>query len=291
MKVIIPSQYSIAYTNAVDEAYPQWSPAVTYNVNDYVIYSYKIYVSLAGANLNNVPDVSPTFWQSIGSVNSRRMFDIYLNTATSNADNLTVKLNLVRTSCVSLMNVSARQITANLRYNGAIIWTETVDLFNNDSYSWSDYFFNEHTYRNSYIAHFPMYLMSELELIITNPNNTAIVGLCFVGNAKELGKTLYTPKIGIRDYSRKNTDEWGNTYLVQGYSSQEISCDVFVPSANADNVWKTLNNIRATPAIFDFNNSNTNYESLVVYGWFDDFSINLQTTEAAALNINIKGLI
>jgi hypothetical protein len=46
--------------------YAQWNPTATYAVYDIVDYDAKVWVSLANANLNKQPDISPAFWSQIG---------------------------------------------------------------------------------------------------------------------------------------------------------------------------------------------------------------------------------
>ena len=47
--------------------FPAWDTGTTYAVNDFIVYSGKIYLSLQAANVGKQPDSEPTWWQEFTS--------------------------------------------------------------------------------------------------------------------------------------------------------------------------------------------------------------------------------
>lgn len=290
MNIVIPSSYTILSSNAVDESYPQWNVSTNYVIGDKVIYNYIMYEAIAN-NVGKQPDISSLDWTALGYVNSRRMFDQYLSTVTTRADSLHVELSCVKVNKIVLMNVDAKDVTVTVNYNGTDVYTSSLTLFESTSSTWSDYFFGEHMYRHIATFDIPLYNVITLKIDVNNLGLMASVGICFVGYNKPIGKSLYAPKVNIVDYSRKTTDEWGRTYLSKGASASKVTCDVFLDAAAIDNIYKTIDSIRATPCVFDFNNDDSNFETLTVYGWYEDFDVGLSNGYAAHASFTVQGLI
>lgn len=61
--------------------FSDWSSATTYGAGDYVTYSGVNYVSIAAANLNNIPSSSPTKWSQVNIVRSWNANETYGNQA------------------------------------------------------------------------------------------------------------------------------------------------------------------------------------------------------------------
>ncbi|NWK96522.1 hypothetical protein DM806_12795 [Sphingobium lactosutens] len=67
------------------------------------------------------------------------------------------------------------------------------------------------------------------------------------GAVIEIGATETAPTIGIVDYSRRETDDFGVTTVVPRGFSRTMSVRVKVPTANVDQVQRQLAALRATP--------------------------------------------
>ena len=104
------------------------------------------------------------------------------------------------------------------------------------------------------------------------------------------GLTLWNCSIGILDYSTKETNDYGQTYLSQGDWAKRMDLDVSLLTSNLDAVQRQLALVRGKPVIFDGNNE-TDYIALKVYGFYRDFELILQNPVRSKATIRIEGLI
>ena len=70
-----------------------------------------------------------------------------------------------------------------------------------------------------------------------------------------------------------------------------IEADIRVLTKDLDRVYRILANVRAKPCLWQLNNENTSWESLLVYGFFKDFDIILQGEVVSTCSLTIEGLI
>jgi outer membrane protein assembly factor BamB len=98
--------------------------------------------------------------------------------------------------------------------------------------------------------------------------------------------------VGILDYSRKDTNEFGYTYLKQGNFSKRAEVEAWIYSENIDAIRRVLQDVRGLPIIVDANNSEcTGYDSLKIYGFYRDFDIVIQGPTMSRISITFEGLI
>jgi hypothetical protein len=113
-----------------------------------------------------------------------------------------------------------------------------------------------------------------------------------IGQRQEIGKTQYEPTLGILDYSKKETNEFGYTYLKQGNFKKRAEVEAWLYNTQIDAVRRYLQSIRGIPIIVDANNEDqSNYESLVIYGFYRDFNIIIPGPSVSKINIEFEGLI
>jgi len=173
---------------------------------------------------------------------------------------------------------------------------ETISLAYYDvtiNSGWYCYFFSELSYGETVIWSFIDYPDSTLRVsIIWKPGDNAKCGTLVIGNQYSLGKTLYEPRVGILDYSRKDTNEFGYTYLKQGNFSKRAEVEAWIYSENIDAIRRVLQSVRGLPIIVDANNSGyTEYGSLKIYGFYRDFDIVIQGPTMSRISITFEGLI
>jgi hypothetical protein len=117
-------------------------------------------------------------------------------------------------------------------------------------------------------------------------------GTCIIGREYDIGDTRYGAQTGIEDYSRKLTDDsFGYTYLKQGNFKKTLEVDLHVSKSQVNTVNNVLTQLRATPTVWTANQNDTEYDSLIVYGFIKDFSIIYESVNHMECNLEIEGLI
>jgi len=169
----------------------------------------------------------------------------------------------------------------------------TIDLDVTDIDDYYEYFFNGFLFKEDIFWTYHYYADSRMRIEISTQGGTCACGIVALGSFYELGDTLYEPTIGIADYSKKDTDAYGRTYLNQGAYAKTLDFDILIENDLIDYVNRRLTAVRGEAAIFNANNtgaSNT-YESMIVYGFFESFSIIIPGPVKSKCNIEVQGLI
>ena len=171
---------------------------------------------------------------------------------------------------------------------------ETIEIDLDESFTtdyWY-YFFADFTYKEDLSWEYSFYSNSKLRIEITTQGGYAKCGMCALGRMVTLGPTSNVePRIGIEDYSRKDTDSLGRTYLSQGSYKKKNEFDFWIDNVDVDLVRRALADVRGTPIISDANNDETDYGSLVIYGFVKNFDIVIPGSKLSKCSIEIEGLI
>ena len=119
---------------------------------------------------------------------------------------------------------------------------------------------------------------------------TVSCGTLLAGRMFDVGTTLVGPGIGIVDYSKKTTNDFGVTTLVERPFSDRTTLRAKVESKRVDVIKATLAAIRAIPTLFI---GDPDVDSLIIYGWAKSFDIDLQlkTGLNADVSFELENLI
>jgi hypothetical protein len=120
-----------------------------------------------------------------------------------------------------------------------------------------------------------------------NPADQVSCGTLLVGRQFDIGETEHGVDIGIIDYSRKETDQFGATSVVERAFAKRMTARVVMQTSAIDDVHRTLAAIRATPVLWIGSES---FESLTVFGFYKEFSIDLAYPTVSYCSLTIEGL-
>lgn len=289
MKLIYPKTISlISSTVAVgSDGHAEWSSGTTYGAGTKVMVTtanpHKIYESLQASNTNHSPATSPTWWQDQGGTNRWKMFDEFLDTQTIDSSPIEVEIDASNCDRFMLFNMDAHQVDIELTDNdtSTAVQTETYDLSNGDG-----------SYKLSMIE--PIYIYSNATLKITiTSTGTVKIGMAAVGWSTEIGVTNWGVKPGFVDYSIKDTDGFGYTYLSVGAWAKEINSTLTLELGETDSVFEDLISARGKVVGAEFNDNGDDFECLRAMGFFKKWKMKLsdQTPSITTLDIDFQGII
>lgn len=297
--VIVPK--TIDDTNFVSSTlaetdYPTWSSATTYALGDRVILTtgyHKIYESVAGGNLNQNPATSSTFWVEVGPTNRWAAFDTSGGTYSySSGANIVFSFTMDRATSIALVELTARSVRIQATAPGyPNYYDQTYNLgdravINN----WYDYFTADSFLATELIiTDIPAIPSTTFTITIENNANPLQVGNFIAGTAIELGNTKYGAKIGIIDYSKKEVNEFGKATIVKRTFSKKMDVTLDVDNGIVDSVAARLNYLRATPCLWV--GANGAFESLTVYGFYRDYSVEIAYPTHSICSLQIEGLV
>jgi hypothetical protein len=285
----VPATHLIS-SNAA-EAYSAWSSGTTYANNVIVDYGTHLYQSLQPSNTAHQPDTSPTWWAEIGPDNTHAMFDSQVSTVTTSSSPLTIVLATGAVNCVALLGLVGTTLTVSATDGpgGPSIYSRTVDLDGTQILDWYDYFFESFSQLTEVVlTDLPPYGNSRLTLSLTSGSSVAIGQVVF-GNSYFIGHTEYGATAGIIDYSRKDTDSFGVTTFVQRAYSKRMSARLMLKNTALNRVQQLLSGLRATPCVW-IGTDDSDYNPLVVYGFYRDFSLDVAYPQDSYCSLEIEGL-
>ena len=282
-------------SNVLENDQPVYNSGTTYNANDLVMYNHVIYKSLVGSNLNNQPDISPDKWSSQGATNRWKMFDGLIGSQTVNNTSIQVKIATGRANAIALFDLDATSI--NIKINngdgGTEIYNQTFDLFQPADPDWWSFFYAPLSYKQKFaLNNLPLLTNAVVTVTLYNVSTGVVkCGLLTTGLSTYIGAMEHGQlTLGIKDYSIKSVDSFGNYFITKRRFADLIKARVYLNATRTDQVKRVLSNYRSTPVAWIGDAMDT-YESTTIYGFYQDFEIALDYPTESLCTITIEGLI
>ena len=283
---------------AVDDA-PEYASGTSYSTGDKVMVLgtvQRVYEALQASTGSYPPDNSAD-WVDLGAVNRWKMFDGGTNTQTSNSETINVTINPSEIiNSFSLFSIQAASLSITITgVNEGVVFDKTYSLIDNSAVdSWYAYYFEPINTVSELtgIVNFadmdlPSYSNATIDVVLDNGTGEAKCGLLVVGNSYEVGTTVYGTAVGIRDFSRKEVDDFGNFTVVSRRFFRTVDYDVKIPTGKVQFVQKLLNQRRASPTVYIGNEDNP---ETIVYGYYRDFDIVLSNLAFSSATLQVEGL-
>jgi len=280
-------------SNVASDDAPEYASGTSYSQGDQVIVlgtTQRLYEALQSSTDSFPPD-NPTDWNDLGAINRWKMFDGGTNTQTVNADTIEVTLEPDGiTNSFSLFNIEASEARVVLTDSTeGVVFDETYNLIDNTSVvSWYAYFFEPIVQAQTLTdLTLPAYVGSTVDITLTNTGADAKCGLAIIGSEAEIGTTIFGTSVGIRDFSRKEVDDFGNFNVVERRFFRLVDYDVRIDTPKVQFVQRILNDRRAKPTVYIGNVDNP---ETIVYGYYRDFDIVLSNPAFSNATIEVEGL-
>lgn len=281
----------LVFTNVPESSYPAWSNATTYaqGARVHLTSTHKVYESAASGNLNNDPATSEQ-WIEVGPTNRWALFDRSNSTQTANPYGFTYRLAPTAAYNVAYLGGMTGALSAQFRVTHPTLGTlldRTLDLASVPAQAgWWEWFYGERRGPSLAVVEVPGVLGSELRIDVTGTTALA-AGVLLFGQAKEIGLLVQQgATVGIQDYSRKETTDFGDTVLVQRAYAKRASFDLPIKAELVDEAVTYLASIRATPCLF----IGPRYESAVIYGFYKEFDVNIAYFSHSMCSLQVEGL-
>ncbi|WP_395598610.1 hypothetical protein AB4P95_11350 [Pseudomonas sp. A1437] len=290
MRLIKPVEITPAKlisSNVPETEYPAWV-AGSYGLGDKRIKDHHIYESLAAANTADPSDA--TKWLDLGFTNRWRMFDNKVESLTTRAGTIeiTIKPGAVVNS-LALFNLKGKSVTVTMvdAVEGEV-YRKQISLVDAGVTNWYDWFFEPVGIRTDVVVlDMPAYGSANVVVTIDAGAEEAAVGHLVIGAVKQIGTALYGSSVGINDYSRKSTDEFGNTVVIQRSFSNRAEFDVALDTSEVTKVRRLLAELRATPVVWIGEES---YEATILFGFYKDFQIVFSGPTVSDCSITVEGV-
>jgi len=105
-----------------------------------------------------------------------------------------------------------------------------------------------------------------------------------------LGETLQGARLGITDFSRRETDEFGTTTFVRRKFAKRLNVDVMLPTADLQRVFDLLTEMRGNVVLW-VPGTSSELAPLSFFGWCKDFGLTVAYTRHATCALEIEGVV
>lgn len=237
-------------------------------------------ITVISSNATTSPDpYNPDYMFSSGMTDSE-----FLTTQTENADLIEVEITFNNCDRVALFNIDAYSVAFELTDNNtsSVVQTKTVDL------AISGY---DNEYQQWVLTGMHIYDNATLKISINKAGGTVKCGQCGIGLSTYIGDAQWGVQPGYLDYSIKAENDFGQTYLNVGPWAKLQDVDVSLKLETLDAVFNDLVNVRGSLVYIDANGDGTDFESVRLFGFIEDWSISINNPTIAYLTISIQEVI
>jgi hypothetical protein len=283
-------------SNVPENDYAEWDVATAYTVGNRVILlsTHRIYEAVGSSTGVNPATDDGTNWLNIGATNRWKAFDQKISDPVTQLESISYTLTDDTSTPTGVALFGLKGISATVTVTDSVegeVYNQTNSLLDSDEiFDWFTYFFEEITYVSTTLfTGIPPYRGSTVSVTVTeDTGETAQLGQLVFGSLTELGVTTYGTAISIQDFSRKETDAFGNFIVVERAFANLVDFDVRLPTQTAGRVRRILAEYRATPIVY-IGNEDSSFGT-VVYGFYRNFDITLDTPSLSFAAIEVEGL-
>ncbi|MBY9062296.1 hypothetical protein K7957_05050 [Sphingomonas yunnanensis] len=260
LQPVVLTEAMLAQSSVAEADAPAWSNAATYAAGDRVMRSHVVYESAVASNKARDPLADPAAWLTVGPTNRWAMFDQALGTATTASGSIVVGLDAGTINAVALLDVVGSTVRVQ-----AAGYDRTAAA------------------GPGAVTFLDMPQGSGRVTVTIAGNGQVSVGTLLIGKVVGLGTTERAPTAGITDFSRKEVDDFGAVTVVPRSWAKRMGLRALLRTDAIDAVANRIASIRARPSLWI---GDVGTDSLTVYGFFKDFSIEVgEVTSKLALTI------
>lgn len=296
MKIIEPvaiTDANLTSSTVAEDDYAAWVSGTSYGLGAHVIKGHRRWESLQASNSNKDPVTSPTWWVDMGATNRWAMFDDNVGSVTSATSSMEVVLAPGAVSILGLLDTAAESVTMTMEVGATVVYTSTQSTQRGGE-AISDWYlyFTAPIGRVSTVLFedLPQYADAEITLTATSilPGGPVSIGTLAVGRVLEIGTVESGATAGINDFSKKETDGFGQTRIVERSWAKRIGVRLKLSNDSVDLVYSTLAKLRATPIVWI---ASRRFDCLVAYGFYKSFEIDVQYGDVSYCTLAVEGLI
>ncbi|WP_374418692.1 phage head spike fiber domain-containing protein [Stutzerimonas kunmingensis] len=280
-------------TNVPEDDAPVWE-AGTYDQGDRVIQNHHVYEVLAETTTDSPTAglvTDPPTWLDLGVTNPWRAFDEKIGTVTTHPEAIRFSIRADRTiNALAFFGVDAGSIRVTVtdpslgrvfEYEASPVSTDGID-------NWYQYLFAPIELVEDFVVlDVPAGTYGTIDISIDKPGGEAKLGALVLGQTSTLGVALYGTSIRLRDFSRKERDDFGNFVIQERDFSKVAEFDVAVDTANISAVQRTVAQYRARPVVWI---GEAAYESTIIYGFCTDFGVSISGPTISDATFSVEGL-
>jgi len=298
VKPVTITDAMLTATDVAEADYAAYNAGTAYALGDRVIVTsagvHKVYESLQASNTGNDPTLAANaaWWIEVGPTNRWKLLDTSHSTQTAQASSMYYTLTPGQVvNAVAALNVVADSVRIRMTDpTDGVVYDQTTTLAGViPDATWYDYFFGATSPSDQVITlDLPPYAAAEIRVDFAAASGDVSCGVLLLGYQTTLADGIaYGARAGIQDYSRKETNTWGDTVLAQRAYAKRAEWALRVANAQIDAVQRQLVAVRATPCLWI---GSELYAITSVFGFYKDFDITISYPTWSDCSLTIEGM-
>lgn len=284
------SPANLVSTNVPEDDYTAWS-AGTYPAETWVRHNHKVWQALKETDKEPGATGSENDWNDGGATNLYRMFDTKVGTQTVQEDGIEIVLNVDDfADSVTLLNLHSNAIrVTGTDANEGQVYQREVQTLDAGAADWWEYFMDPITRISDVVLDdLPPYAGIDIKVeVIVSVGEEARIGALGLGSKFEIGCARWGSSVSIRDFSIKEQDEWGNTFVQQRDYSKRPEFDLVIETDRIDLVMAELAKLRSIPAVYI---AHSKFTSTIALGFYRELMMVLSNPSVSECTLTIEGL-
>lgn len=258
----------------------------------------KVFERLTTGTSTAAPEDDAVNWMPVAPINEWAMFDREISTHTQRPSSLTVTVKPGNVNSLSLFGLTGSEVRVTVRNgsggpivygNSTLTGPKIIPLDGTLITDWYQYYYEPSlSLMGITLTDLPPYLNAHISVTVIGAGNVA-VGLLDVGSFYDLGGAEYSPSLTIVDYSKKVTDEFGVTTFTKRSFAKRLHARAMFDNVQLGKVAGVLASLRATPCAWSLTDE-TGFETLNLFGWYEDIDIDVAYLKQSYCTINVQGL-
>jgi len=238
-------------------------------------------------------NADPATWVKFSATNKFAMFDSVNSTQSSETTQLVVAITpnelFNAVAGFNIEDATAINITVDDPTAGEV-YNEDIDMVDNSEViDWYYYYFSPIIRASTFVLlDLPSYPLATLTMTVDGTN--ILFGNFVMGAQVDLGTANYGTSVQLVDFSRSETDIFGNKTVVAGRTSKLVNYNVTILKSKVNYVFDTLSAIQGIPSLWIGGAGGTDAATLV-FGYYRDFNDNISSPEITDGTLVIEGVV
>lgn len=237
----------------------------------------------------NAPVTNETYWGRANSTNKWRGFDASVSSQSSRADSMTVEIRpLGRFNGLYLGNINFATVQVVVKDSSDVTQYDETYSGVDDTWDlsfWGWFFDPIDRKTDLFIDDLPIILNPRITLTFTDTGGTVLVGACVPCTVREIGLTQRGIRTGIRDYSVKTINDYGNSELLERSHSRRVSLLAYVDNEDIDAVMSILVSYLKTVVVYIASDDRS---STYILGWFNNVNAEIKYPTETLLSLDLE---
>lgn len=295
---IIDSTFDSSTIAEPDSGETTWTPGTRLLGERFInTTTHRIYEVVADPSTTDDPvdgvNATPATWVNVAATNKWAMFDAINSTQSTETTQLVIVLTpgelFNSASGFKIEDVTAINITVNDPSAGEVYNVDLDMVDNSEVIDWYFYYFSPIVRISSFaLLDLPAFPLATITMTVDGGDIK--FGNFIIGPQITLGVANHGTSVQLLDFSRTETDSFGNKVVIPGRTSKLVNFDVTILKTKVSFVFNTLAALTTIPSVWIGGIGGTD-DATLVFGYYRDYQDNIISPTITDATITVEGVV